>query len=63
MQKSSFGGGYGLNRNVGGASAHGVAKPPMRNVSVHPGLGKQLPGCTKMGGKHFQGAKVISGKK
>ena len=62
FQKQSFGGGYGINRNTGGAYSLTTAEPAMAGVSVHPGTGKQMPGSPKMG-KHFQGAKVISGKK
>lgn len=60
--KSSFGGGYGINRGVGGASTLGVALPPMKNVSVRPGLGKITPGSPKTGLKP-RPAKVISRKK
>ena len=62
FNKQSLGNGYGINRNVSGGSALTTAEPAMAGVSVHPGLGKQMPGSPKMG-KHFQGAKVISGKK
>ena len=39
MQKQSFGNGYGINRRVGGASALGVAEPPLASVTVKPGVG------------------------
>jgi hypothetical protein len=60
MNKQSFGGGYGINRKVGGASALTTAEPAMKGVTVKPGCGKQMQGGTKM--KHFQGAKIFRGK-
>lgn len=56
--KQAYGGGYGLNRKTGGASSLPTAVPPYGNVTIRPGLGKQMPGSPKMGGKHFQGAKI-----
>jgi hypothetical protein len=56
-QKNSMGGGYGINRNTGGASSLTTATPAMKNVRVSPGLGKQMPGSPKSG-RHFQGAKI-----
>jgi hypothetical protein len=38
--KNSFGGGYGINRKVGGKSALSAAVPPMGNVNARPGVGK-----------------------
>ncbi len=59
-QKNSFGGGYGINRHVGGANAHTVAKPAMKGVSRNPGT-HIMPGSPKSG-KHFQGAKIYKNK-
>ena len=61
-QKGSFGNGYGINRNVSGDSALRVAEPPMGHVTVRPGDHSRSD-TGKSGMKHFQGAKVISGKK
>jgi hypothetical protein len=58
-QKNALGGGYGCNRNTGGASSLSTAVPPYGRVSLHPGTGKQLPGSPKHG-KHFQGAKITN---
>jgi hypothetical protein len=41
MQKPSFGSGYGLNRKTGGASSLPTAVPPLKSVTVHPGVGKK----------------------
>jgi len=59
----SFGGGYGINRNTGGANSLTTAEPPLGNVTVRPGSGYSRSATGHSGNKHFQGAKVISGKK
>lgn len=61
-QKNSFGGGYGINRNVSAGNALRVAEPPMGHVTVRPG-GFSRKEVGMSGKKHFSGAKVISGKK
>jgi hypothetical protein len=38
FQKPSMGGGYGINRKTGGASSLGTAVPPLKSVTVRPGL-------------------------
>ena len=64
FQKNSFGGGYGINRNVGGQETLTVAEPAMKGVTVRPGSGFSRKDVgRKMSGSHFSGAKVISGKK
>jgi hypothetical protein len=64
FQKNSFGGGFGINRSVGGAETLGVAEPPMRNTSVRPGSGFSRSDVGhKMKGSHFSGAKIIGSKK
>ena len=39
-QKQSLGGGYGINRKAGGQGVLGIAVPPLKSVTVHPGVGK-----------------------
>jgi hypothetical protein len=39
--KQSFGGGYGINRKLGGASVLPAAVPPLGSVTVRPGVGKK----------------------
>lgn len=63
FQKNSLGGGYGINRDVGGAETLGVAVPPMRNVTVRPGSGYSRKDIGQQGLKSFSGAKVITAKK
>jgi hypothetical protein len=52
-QKNSFGGGYGINRNVSAGNALTVAEPAMKGVSVKPGNPTLVP--RKMG--HTPGRK------
>lgn len=54
----SFGGGYGINRNVAAEKALGVAEPPLSHVSVRPGSGFSRSATGKSGAKHFSGAKL-----
>lgn len=63
FQKQSFGGGYGINRGTGGSRSLATAVPPYGHVTVKPGSGHSRSAIGKSGNKHFQGAKVISGKK
>jgi hypothetical protein len=59
----SFGGGYGINRNVKGSSALGVAEPPLaRGATRQPGsaIGAKTGHSQK---SHYAGAKVIGAKK
>ena len=60
-QKNSFGGGYGINRNVSGGNALATAEPPLGNVSVRPGPGIIMPGSPKTGYK-IKSAKVMTNK-
>lgn len=57
-----MGGGYGINRNTGGARSLSTAVPPYGRTTVRPG-GFSRKDVGMSGNKHFQGAKVISGKK
>ena len=59
----SLGNGHGINRNVSGDKALGVAEPPLAGGATrHPG--SAIGAKTGHSGKtHFAGAKVISGKK
>lgn len=60
--KNSFGGGYGINRNVSPGRALSTAVPPYGNVSRNPG--KASASATgKTGKSHYAGAKIMSGKK
>jgi len=63
FQKQSFGGGYGINRNLPGDRKLGVAVPPLaRGATRNPG--SAMGAATGHSGKHhFSGAKIISGKK
>jgi len=63
FQKPSFGGGYGINRNTGGSRSLPTAVPPYGSVRVRPGSGFSRSDVGMSGKKHFDGAKVISGKK
>jgi hypothetical protein len=63
FQKQSFGGGYGINRNTGGARSLPTAEPPLANVTVRPGSGFSRSAVGTSGQKHFSGAKVIGAKK
>lgn len=63
FQKQSFGGGYGINRNTGGARSLPTAVPPLGHVTVKPGSGYSRSATGHSGAKHFSGAKIISGKK
>jgi hypothetical protein len=62
-QKNSFGGGFGINRNTGGARSLTTAEPPLGNVTVKPGSGYSRKDTGHSGSKHFSGAKVIGAKK
>jgi hypothetical protein len=62
-QKNSFGGGYGINRNTGGSRSLPTAVPPYGNVTKRPGSNYSRADVGRSGKKHFQGAKIISGKK
>jgi len=62
-QKNSFGGGYGINRSTGGSRSLAQAVPPYGHVTERPGGGFSRSAVGMSGKKHFQGAKVISGKK
>jgi hypothetical protein len=55
--KNSFGGGYGINRNLKAASHLGTAIPPHRNPTVKPGSGFSRAATGKSGNKHFAGVK------
>jgi hypothetical protein len=57
--KYSYNSGYGINHKTGGAASLGTAVPAYRNVTVRPGLGKQMPGSPKHG-KHYAGAKITN---
>jgi len=58
----SLGGGFGINRNVAPGNVLTTAQPAMKGVSRNPG--SVLGAKTGHSGKsHFQGAKVITGKK
>ena len=37
VHSNSFNNGYGINQHVGGATALGVAIPPLRSSGLHPG--------------------------
>jgi hypothetical protein len=63
FQKQSLGGGYGINRNTGGDRSLSTAVPPYGNTRIKPGGGFSRSAVGLSGKKHFQGAKVISGKK
>ena len=62
FQKQSFGGGYGINRNTGGARSLPTAEPPMASVHVRPGDHSRAD-TGKSGKKHFAGAKIHRTKK
>jgi hypothetical protein len=62
-QKGSFGGGYGINRNTGGASSLPTSVPAYGSVRITPGLNKQMPGSPKSGHGRVLPAKVIGAKK
>ena len=60
----SFGGGFGINRNVAGDKALTAAEPAMSGVTVRPGSGFSRKAVGRvMSGSHFSGAKIIRGKK
>ena len=63
FQKESFGGGFGINRNTGGARSLPTAEPPLAHVTVKPGSGYSRKDIGQQGLKSFSGAKIISGKK
>jgi hypothetical protein len=63
FQKQSFGGGFGINRNTGGARSLPTAVPPLAHVTVRPGSGFSRSDTGKSGKKHSMGAKVIGAKK
>jgi hypothetical protein len=50
-----MGGGYGINRKVGGAAVLPTAVPPYGNVRVSPGSGYSRSATGKTGNKHFSG--------
>ena len=59
MNKPSLGNGYGINRNVAGDRALGVAVPPLAGgVNVKPGQGFSRSNVGMSGKKHFDGAKM-----
>ena len=63
IYKSSFGGGFGINRNTGGARSLSTAEPPLGNVRVSPGTGNPGGKYSKPSGqKHTAGAKIYSNK-
>lgn len=61
-QKNSFGGGFGINRNVSGDRALTTAEPAMSNCTRNPGRANPSS-VGKTGNRHFAGAKIMSGKK
>lgn len=63
FQKPSFGGGFGINRNVAPANVLTTAQPAMAPVTVRPGSGYSRADTGKSGNRHFSGAKVIGAKK
>ncbi len=63
FQKESFGMGYGINRNTGGARSLATAVPPYGHTMVKPGGNYSRSAIGQSGKKHFQGAKVIGSKK
>lgn len=57
--KSSFGNGYGINRNLKSEQHLGVALPPHAGgITLKPGLNTSRPARGMSGKTHFQGAKI-----
>jgi hypothetical protein len=63
FQKSSLGGGYGINRSVSAERVLSTTVPPYGRTTVRPGSGYSRSAIGQSGNKHYAGAKIIGSKK
>ena len=54
----SFGGGFGINRDLPGDKKLAAAVPPLAHVTVRPGSGYSRKAIGQQGLKSFSGAKL-----